>query len=130
MILHRRAIGNHHSTGFIAVKTVYCSPDQPRPGNGHNSKAESRLSIADLKEKITQSENNVFGVEDGAVFTAEFICLACRRFVPCGDSAPYGGYTFDGAGLTKADAAGHHLFHTDLTVDFFIAGEFGDAGKH
>ena len=92
-------------------------------------------------------KDNLFGVEDGAVFAAEFVFIAfvpygdsARGYTPYGDSAPcssyapYGdsarGYTFDGAGLAEAYAAGHHLFHTYLAVDFFIAGELGDSCKH
>ena len=60
-------------------------------------------------------KNNIFSVEDGAVFAAEFVFSA---------------YAFDGAGLAEAYAAGHHFFHTDLAVDFFIAGELGNSCKH
>ena len=55
------------------------------------------------------SKNNFFSIEDRAVFAAEFI-----RF------AEAIGFAFDGAALAKAYAAGHHLFHTDLAVDFFM----------
>ena len=70
-------------------------------------------------------KDDVFCIEDGAVFAAELVCLAgAIGFVP------YGGYTFDGAGLAEAYAAGHRLFHTDLAVNFFVAGKPGDTRQH
>ena len=70
-------------------------------------------------QRARRLKNYVFSIEDRAVFAAEFINLAGAI-----------GFAFDGAGLAKAYAAGHHLFHTDLAGDFFIAGELGDSRKH
>jgi len=76
--------------------------------------------VPDLKHLYELvSKDDLFCIEDGAVFAAEFVDFFARS-----------GFPFDGAALAQAYSAGHHLLSADEAIDILLLSESGNCGEH